>query len=336
MFVNKINAELLKKLLMTFGPSGNEEKIRKVIKEEIQEFADEIKVDALGNLIAIKKGKGKRIMVASHMDEIGIMVTNVDDDGFLRFTNIGGVSPFMSLGQKVIFDDETIGVIGMEKLDDIKDLKLNKMFIDVGLPSKEKVIKKINVGDVASFYSPFIYQNECIISKTLDDRIGCFVAIEALKKLKDTPNEIYFVFTVQEEVGLRGAKTAAYGINPDLGIAIDVTLTGDTPKAEVMDVGLGKGAAIKVKDRSIIVSPKVKDLITEVAVDNEIPFQYEILDAGGTDSGAIHLSRSGIPSGVISIPCRYVHSPSEMVYISDVINSIKLLIKVLEKEKINI
>jgi len=336
MFVNRINIELLKKLLMTFGPSGSEEKIRKLIKEEIEEFVDEVKVDALGNLIAVRKGKGKKIMVASHMDEIGIMVTNIDDGGFLRFTNVGGVSPFTSLYQRVVFDDGTIGTIGMEKLEEIKDLKLDKMFIDIGLSSKKEVIKRINVGDVATFCSPFVYQKDCIISKTLDDRIGCYVAIEALKELKDSPNEIYFVFTVQEEVGLRGAKTAAYGVNPDLGIAIDVTMTGDTPKADTMEVSLGKGVAIKVKDRSIVVNPAVKDFMTEVAVENDIPFQYEILDAGGTDSGSIHLSRSGVPSGVISIPCRYVHSPSEMVYISDVTNSIKLLLKILEKEEINI
>lgn len=330
--MNKINIVLLEKLLMTFGPSGSEDKIREVIKEEIKDYAEEIKVDALGNLIAIKKGTGKKIMVASHMDEIGVMITSIDENGFLRFTNIGGVSPFTSLYQRVMFADGTIGTIGMEKLDDIKDLKLNKMYIDIGLSSKEEVIKKINIGDVASFYSPFAYQDDSIISKALDDRIGCFVAIEALKELKNCPNEVYFVFTVQEEVGLRGARTAAYGVDPDMGIAIDVTMTGDTPKAATMDISLGKGAAIKIKDNSVISHPTVKNLMTEVAKENNIPYQYEILDMGGTDSGAIHLTRSGVPSGVISIPCRYVHSPSEMVSVHDVNNAIKLLVKVLEKE----
>lgn len=332
--MSKINNALLEKLLMTFGPSGNEERIREVIKEEIKDYVDEIKVDALGNLIGIKKGHGKKIMIASHMDEIGVMITNIDEKGFLRFTNIGGVSPFVSLYQRVMFADGTIGVVGMEKIDEIKDLKLNKMYIDIGASSKEEAMKKVNVGDVACFYTPFVQKDDALVSKAMDDRIGCFVSIEALKALKNSSNEIYFVFTVQEEVGLRGAKTAAYGINADLGIAIDVTATGDTPKAATMDVSMGKGVAIKVKDNSIIAHPAVKNLMTQVAKENDIPYQYEILDMGGTDSGAIHLTRSGIPSGVISIPCRYVHSPSEMVSASDVENAIKLLVKILEKEEI--
>ena len=330
--MNEINISLLEKLLKTFGPSGSEDKIKEVIKEEIKDYADEIREDALGNLIAVKKGLGKKIMIASHMDEIGVMINSIDEKGFLRFTNIGGVNPFSSLYQRVKFVDGTIGTIGMEKLDEIKDLKLNKMFIDVGLPTKEEVVKKINVGDVAAFDSAFVYQNEIIMSKTLDDRLGCYVAIEALKQLKNCPNEVYFVFTVQEEVGLRGAKTAAYGINPDMGIAIDVTLTGDTPKAETMDVGIGKGVAIKVKDNSVISHPAVKNLMIETAIENDIPYQLEILVGGGTDSGAIHLTRAGVPSGVISIPCRYVHSPSETAAVSDVINAVKLLVKVLEKD----
>lgn len=326
-----INRDLLKRLLETFGPSGNEETIREVIRQEIKDYADEIKVDALGNLIAIKRGNGKKIMVASHMDEIGIMVTNIDENGFLRFTNIGGVSPFTALYQRVMFADGTMGVVGMEKLDEMKDLALNKMFIDIGACSKEEAMKKVNVGDVACFYTPYVQNDDYIMAKALDDRIGCYVTIEALKALKDCPNEVYFVFTVQEEVGLRGAKTAAYGIDPDMGIAIDVTLTGDTPKAKTMDVKMGKGTAIKIKDNSVLAHPTVKNLMIETAKENNIPYQLEILEGGGTDSGAIHLTKSGVPSGVISVPCRYVHSPSEMVSVKDVKSSIELLVKVLEK-----
>jgi len=325
-----INKELLKKLLETFSPSGNEETIREIIREEIKDYVDDIKVDALGNLIGIKKGQGKKIMVASHMDEIGIMVTNIDDNGFLRFTNIGGVSPFTALYQRVMFADGTMGVVGMEKVDEMKDLNLSKMFIDIGACSKEEAMKKVNVGDVACFYAPFIQDGDYIMSKALDDRIGCYVSIEAMKALKDCPNEVYFVFTVQEEVGLRGAKTAAYGVDPDMGIALDVTTTGDTPKAKTMDVKMGKGTAIKVKDSSVLAHPEVKKLMVETAKENNIPYQLEVLEAGGTDSGAIHITRSGVPSGVISVPCRYVHSPSEMVSVKDVESSIELLVKVLQ------
>lgn len=326
-----INKDLLKRLLETFSPSGNEENIREVIREEIKDYADEIKVDALGNLIAIKKGNGKKIMVASHMDEIGIMVTNIDENGFLRFTNIGGVSPFTALYQRVMFADGTMGVVAMEKLDEMKDLTLSKMYIDIGVYSKEEAMKKVNVGDVACFYAPFVQDGDYIMSKALDDRIGCYVAIEALKALNNCPNEVHFVFTVQEEVGLRGAKTAAYGVDPDMGIALDVTMTGDTPKAKPMDVKMGKGAAIKIKDNSVLAHPTVKKLMIETAKENNIPYQLEILEGGGTDSGAIHLTKSGVPSGVISLPSRYVHSPSEMVSVKDVESAIELLVKVLEK-----
>ena len=330
MSVGKINSALLEKLLMAFGPSGSEDRIRGIIKDEIKDYVDEVKVDALGNLIAIKKGSGKKIMVASHMDEIGVMVTCIDEKGFLRFTNIGGVSPFVSLYQRVMFSDGTIGVIGMERLDDMKDLQLHKMYVDIGAETKEEAMKKVNVGDVACFYTPFVQDGDHVISKAMDDRIGCYVAIEALKELKNCPNEVYFVFTVQEEVGLRGAKTAAYALDPDYGIALDVTLTGDTPKSRTMDVAMGKGAAIKVKDSSILTHPTVKNFMVDMAKEYKIPYQLEVLEAGGTDSGAIHLSRSGVPSGVISIPCRHVHSPSEMVSVKDVENAIKLLIKTIE------
>jgi endoglucanase len=323
---------LLKKLVESYGPSGSEEKVRALIMEEIKAYADEIKIDRMGNLIAIKKGPGKKIMIAAHMDEIGIIATSVDDNGYIRFSNIGGVSPFTALYQRVMFADGTIGVVSMENLDEMKDLKLNKMFIDIGAKSKEEALQKINIGDVACFYNTFSHDGDRLISKAMDDRIGCFIAIEALKASKTSPNELYFVFTVQEEVGIRGAKTAAYGIDPDMGIAVDVTLTGDTPKARTMDVKLGDGPAIKIRDNSMLTHPAVKNLMIATAKTNNIPYQLEVLEFGGTDSGAIHLTRSGVPSGVISIPCRYVHSPSEMVSEKDVEHSITLLTKILEQD----
>ncbi|MFT9493770.1 M42 family metallopeptidase [Anaerosolibacter sp.] len=323
---------LLKKLVESYGPSGSEEKIRDIIMDEIKDYADEMKIDRMGNLIAVKKGPGKRIMIAAHMDEIGVIATSVDDNGFIRFSNVGGVSPFTALYQRVIFSDGTIGVVSMEHLDEMKDLKLNKMFIDIGTKSKEETLKKIDIGDVGCFYNTLTQDDDRLIAKAMDDRIGCFIAIEALKAVKDSPNELYFVFTVQEEVGIRGAKTAAYGIDPDMGIAVDVTLTGDTPKARTMDVKIGDGPAIKIRDNSMLTHPAVKILMIDTAKANNIPYQLEVLEFGGTDSGAIHLTRSGVPSGVISIPCRYVHSPSEMVSEKDVEHSIILLTKVLEQD----
>lgn len=328
--MDKSKVLLLKGLLETFGPSGNEELVRELIINEIKKYVDEIKIDKLGNIIARKIGNGKKIMVAAHMDEIGVIVTGIDDNGFLRFANIGGVNPHISLGQRVMFKDSLQGVMHMEHLEDMKQLKLDKMYIDIGARNKEDALKKVNIGDCACFFNPFVKVGDTFVSKAMDDRIGCFVAIESLRQLKNSPNEVYFVFTVQEEVGLRGAKTSAFGIDPDLAIAVDITLTGDTPKARHMAVKLGEGPAIKIKDNSIITHPMVKNFMIETAKENSIPYQLEVLELGGTDSGAIHLTRGGVPSGVLSIPCRYVHSPSEMVSVKDVENSIRLLTKMLE------
>ncbi|SES69534.1 endoglucanase [Natronincola peptidivorans] len=327
-----LNIELLKEMLSVYSPSGNESNIREIIKEEIDDLVDEMQVDALGNLIARKKGNGTKIMLAGHMDQIALMVTHIDEKGFLRCTNIGGISPTISVSQRIIFENGTIGVIGNEKLESIKDLKLDKLYIDIGVSSKEEAEKIITIGDVAVYYSEPIVDNKKVISQAVDDRIGCFVMIEALKILANTDNDIYFVFTVQEEVGIRGAKTAAFAIEPDIAIAFDVTATGDTPKAKPMAVQLGSGPAIKVKDNSILCHPKVKNYMIQQAEKNDIPYQLEVLEYGGTDSGAIHLSRSGVPSGVLSIPCRYLHSNCEMVFLSDVENAVKLTKHMLENK----
>lgn len=326
------NGELLKKLVNAFSPSGDEKIVAEIIKDEIKDYVDEIKIDALGNLIARKKGNGSKIMVAAHMDQIGLLITDIDEKGFLRFTNIGGISPHISYGQRVVFKDGRIGVVYMEHMDDINKLKLENMYIDIGVHSREEAEKRVQIGDTCVYVSQFYEDENNVISGCLDDRIGCYILIESLKELKDVPNDVYFVFTTQEEVGLRGAKTSAYGIDPDFGIAVDITGSGDTPKAKRLAVGLNKGAAIKVKDNSIIVNPKIKDFMVEVAKENNIPYQLEVLEYGGTDSGVINLTKEGIPTGAISIPTRYAHSGSETISKSDVNNCIKLLVNILNKK----
>lgn len=318
---------LVKKLTQIVGVSGNEEEISEVIKEEIKNNVDEIKVDALGNLIAVKKGKGRKIMVAAHMDEIGIMVTYIDDNGFLRFSAIGGVSRYDSIGQRVRFENGIIGAVYYEeKLDDMKNLKLSKMYIDIGAKNKEEANELIKIGDVACFVGDAVLQGDRVISKALDNRSGCAVVVKAIKDMKETDNEIYFVFTVQEEIGLRGAKTAAFSIKPDIAIAVDVTMTGDTPESHPMEVKCGGGPAIKIKDRSILCHSEVIGLLKESAKRINIPYQLEILESGGSDPGAIHLTAGGIPSGAISIPVRYVHSPAETASLSDIENAVRLLV----------
>jgi len=324
---------LIEKLISTPGPSGYEAQIREVVRAEIESFADEIKVDALGNLIA-RKGPTigptaeKKIMLAGHMDEIGVIATHIDENGFIRFTNIGGVFPRYVPGGRVRFLDGALGVIGSERLTDtFKVPALDQMFIDVGAASRETC--PIRVGDVAVFERPFTDLGKRLVAKAMDDRIAVAVMIEALRQLPQTPHELYFVFTVQEEVGVRGATTAAFGIDPDLGLAVDVTLTGDTPKGVKMDVSLGKGPAIKVKDAGMLADARVIRWMETTAQKAKIPYQLEILEHGGTDARAIQLTRAGVPAGCLSIPCRYVHSPSEMVDLDDVHNSVRLLVELL-------
>ncbi len=324
--------QLIKKFVESYGPSGYEHKIRDVISAEIQALGYELSQDALGNLIAFKKGDGtgKKVMIAGHMDEIGLIVTHIDDNGFLRVSNVGGVNPAVALGQRVLFENGTVGVVGSEPIEEPKDLKIPKLFVDIGARDRQEAEKKVQVGDMAGFLNEMLDFGERLVAKSMDDRIGCAVMVLAMRRLDSTPNDCYFVFTTQEEVGLRGARTSSYGISPDIGISLDVTKTGDTPKALTMAVSLGKGTAIKVCDKSIICHPKVKGLMVEAAKKHNIPYQMEVLDVGGTDSGAIHLTKEGVPSGVISIPTRYVHTPSEMVDIGDIEASVELLVRVLE------
>ncbi|MFH1446888.1 MAG: M42 family metallopeptidase [Chloroflexota bacterium] len=323
---------LIKKLVEIPGPSGFEEQIRAAVQKEIKDHADEIKVDALGNLIA-RKGKkkdgGLRIMLSAHIDEIGLMVTHVDDNGFARFIGIGGINPLTCYGGRVLFMNGTRGVIGVEKLESGKLPKLAQLFIDVGANNPDNC--PVGVGDVCGFERPFLELGDRLVAKSMDDRIAAVIAIEAMRAIADTPHELYFVFSVQEEVGIRGAITAAYGVDPDLGLAIDVTSSGDTPKGVKMETALGKGPAVKVRDSSFIADPRVVNWMVETAKQAGIPYQLEVLEAGGTDGRAIQLTRAGVPAGCLSIPCRYIHSPSEMVDKNDVQNAVKLLVALLSQ-----
>lgn len=326
---NPLDYKLLERLTQSFGPSGVEEKVTSFLAEEVRPYCDEVSTDPLGNLIAIRRGSGKKIMIAAHADEIGVMITHIDEKGFLRFAPLGGVHIQELPHRRVLFQSGIVGTIGVEKLEKPSDLKLNKLYIDIGTTSLEESKACVHVGESAVFAGNYVKQDNRITSKALDDRVGCFVALEVMKRLQ-TDHEIYFVFTVQEEVGVRGAQTAAFALDPDLAIALDVTGTGDTPKAHPMDVKLGHGAAIKVFDRSMITHPKIKSWMAQTADQNTIPYQWEVLEFGGTDSGAIHLTKGGIPSGVISIPTRYIHSPSETVDQRDIESATRLLLALLE------
>ncbi|MCC6501440.1 MAG: M42 family metallopeptidase [Anaerolineales bacterium] len=320
---------LLKQLTETFGPSGYEENVRKLVRAEVKPLADEIKVDALGNLIARKRPSKftkdtKRIMIAAHMDEIGLMASHIDGNGFVRFSNIGGVFGRYVLGGRVRFLNGVTGVLGYDRVEKVHETPaLDKIFIDVGATSRKDC--PVKVGDVAAFDRPFAEMGNRLVAKSMDDRVGVLVAIETLRALKSAPHDVYFVFTTQEEVGVRGATTSAFGIDPDLGIAIDVTPTADTPNALKMEMKLGKGPCVKIQDGGMIADARIVQWMIRTAEKNKIPYQREVLLFGSTDARAMQLARAGTPAGCLSIPVRYVHSPSEVVDYSDVQNSVKLL-----------
>jgi putative aminopeptidase FrvX len=321
--------DLTKKLVEAWGPSGYEHQVRAIIQDEVKDLCDEMRVDSLGNLICRvgeKTGDNKRIMIAAHMDEIGLMVSHVDRKGYLRFESLGVLFAPTLMGNRVRFENGTVGTLGYNDFwgSYSKGLKTTEFYVDVSLGNDENGgndVGEINVGDPAVFVREFEERGSRWIGKSMDDRIGCVVAIEAMRKLKESGNvvhEVYFVFTVQEEVGTRGATTSAYAIEPDIGIALDVTPAGDEIKTKMTDANLGKGTAIKIKDKGIVVPPEISAMMIKVAEANNIPYQREILHLGGTDAQAIHLTRSGVPSGAISVPCRYVHTVSETVDRADV------------------
>lgn len=323
--------ELIRKLVETYGPSGVEEQIRAVIRAEVEPLADELRVDPLGSLVVRKRGtgEGKRIVLDAHMDEIGVMVSYVDEKGFARFTRIGGVGTLTCVGARVAFADGTVGVIGIEgkREDTSKAPTFEQLYMDVGATSRDDC--PVHVGDAAVFVRPFVAQGTRLIAKAMDDRIACAVLIETLRRLEHTPHDVYLVFSVQEETTLSGARTSTYGIEPDLAIAVDVTGTGDTPECRPMAVEMGKGPAVKIQDRGMIAHPAVRDLLIQRAKAASIPYQLEVLEFGTTDAAAMQLVRAGVPAGCLSIPCRYVHTPSEMVDERDVEHAVRLLLEVL-------
>ena len=324
--------DLIKKLTEAYGPSGHEEQIREIIRGEVAPLADDVRVDTLGNLIALKKGTdgGKKIMLAAHMDEIGLIISYVDEKGFLRFQPVGGINVMTLSGGRVQFADGTVGVIAPEKGPEFqKEPELSKLYIDIGATNHDEA--KDRLGQAVGFVRPFADLGKRIVAKAFDDRISCAILIQVLRQLGHTPHEVYFVFSVQEEVGLRGAHTSAYGVAPDLGIAVDITIAADTPEARKLAMKLGAGPCIKVMDGRMLAHPGIKDLLINTAEAASIPYQLEVLDRGTTDAAAIQLARSGVPAGCISIACRYAHTQSEMVDMDDVENVVKLLLAVLEK-----
>lgn len=339
--------ELLKKLSEACGISGFENNIREILKDELRDHVDEMETDAMGNLITTHKGKeGKpSVMLASHMDEIGLMVSYIDDDGFIKFVKIGGINDQMLLNQKVYIqteEGEVPGVIGSKPphitsaAEAKKIVPYTDMFIDIGAKDKEQAEELVSVGDAIVFHTDFEEcLNNLVIGKALDNRVGCTVMTEVMKQT-DCDATVYGVGTVQEEVGLKGAKTSAFKLNPDLAIALDTTISGDHPgvKPEDAPAKAGKGPVIVFADasgRGLLSHPMMKKALVEAAEAAGVDYQIEVGDGGTTDATAIHLTREGIPTSTVSVATRYIHTPVSVVNTKDIEDTVKLLLEFLNR-----
>lgn len=327
---------LLQELTQGYGISGYETRVSDIIVSHVKDHCDSLIKDAIGNLIAFKKGSGsnkKKIMIAGHMDEIGFQVINITSEGFLKVKRMGGVATHTVFMNRVKFENGITGVVACnEKIDKIAGADMEKMYIDIGATSKEDALKYVNIGDIAGYigeYSELLNNN--IMSKSFDDRTGCYMMIEALKRLKSPYHDIYFAFTVQEEVGLRGSKVASERIKPDLGIAVDITGSFDVPDDPHGNAKLDGGAAICVSNAAVICDRGIVDSMVECAKEHKIKYQLDILTNGGTDAGAINQSFEGVKVGGISIATRYGHSSCSIVNKNDLESCVQLLHAFLEK-----
>lgn len=313
---------ILKKLISIPSISGREGKFAQVLSEMIAPFVDESHIDAMGNLIACRRGTAgkdaKKLLLCAHMDEIGFMATAIEDSGYIRVAPIGGIDWCASAYTVVIFENGTRGVLVPEDGAKAEDYKAEKFCVDIGATSRKEAEKKIKVGDCAILEPKLTrLMGRKIAGRPLDDKIGCALLVDVARNLKAAPNDVYFVFSVQEEVGCRGAKPAAFGISPDYALVFDVTGTGDCIGDSHMALSVGKGAAVKIKDMSVICNTEVVDKLFALAQEKGIKHQCEILTYGGTDTSAIQMTGVGCRVGAISIPTRYIHTGVETIDIGD-------------------
>ncbi len=331
---------LIRDLVEADGVSGHEGAVREVLIKAISSSIDEYWVDTLGNLIAVKHGSGegsavRRVMVCAHMDEVGLMVTHVERDGCVRFEPVGGIDPRVALAKAVRIGDEAIpGVIGvkpvhlLEAAERGRVLPFDQLSIDTGM-SGEELTRKITPGMYAAFATAFAQLDEgglrTVKGKAFDDRAGCVALVEVLKERY--PFDLYAAFTVQEEVGLRGARVAAYAVEPDVALVLEGTVCDDGPKDKDTSPTsrLGAGPALTIADRSVICDRRLVKLLTAEAEAQGIPYQFKQPGVGGTDAGAVHLQREGIPTAVIAVPCRYIHSPVSIMSLNDLDNEVRLV-----------
>jgi putative aminopeptidase FrvX len=337
-----LDTELFEKLATIPGISGREERIRAFVKGELAGIVDDVRVDRLGNVIGVRNGTAPRVMLSAHMDTIGFLVSQIDDEGFLRISPVGGFDARTMVIRRVLVQGkkDLIGLVSpmtkpIHLLSDEERKKVPKiddLFVDLMLPADE-VEAIVSVGDPVSLYREPLFTERAVTTAYLDDRLGVYVMLDALRKAADSKAEICAVVSVQEEVGLRGARTGAFEVDPDIGIAIDVTVAVDQPGMDksAQALKLGAGTAIGVMNASSIADPRLVDRFRELAMEHSIDHQMDILPFGGTDAGAIQLTRAGVPAITVSIPIRYVHTVNEMAMVSDIDATSDLLARFLEQ-----
>ncbi len=329
-------AELFEQLTQLFGPSGYESKVREFIKNEVKDLADEVLEDAIGNLIVLKRGYGemkKKIMLSGHMDEIGLQVIKIEDNGMIMVKSLGCSWIYTAYQSRVQFRNGTIGVVASrvrpEKLDD----KFTNLYIDIGLSKKEEVQKYVDIGDTCVFMGSFeALAGDYITAKAIDDRVGCYMMLETLKQGQSVYHDVYYVFAVQEEVGCRGSKVTAARIEPDLGIAVDVTPGHDRPGDLEGSNTLGQGAAIKISDTSVICDEALNEIMFELCREHKISYQKEVIYVGGTDASSMNMSGYGVKAGAVSVVTRYTHGPNAIVNKKDIESAIMLLVKLINTQ----
>jgi putative aminopeptidase FrvX len=326
---------LLRELTQAFGVSGAEKEVREIIKEAVKGYADDVTTDAIGNLIVFKKGTSKnkkKIMLAAHMDEIGMQVTKIESNGLIKVKPVGFLWIPITYMNRAKFRNGTTGVVSSTiRIEDVKN-EFTKLYIDIGALTKEEASKYVKVGDIASYIGEYVeLKDNNIMAKALDNRIGCYMLIEALKRIHNPSNDLYFVFTVQEEVGCRGSKVTASRIGPDIGISVDITPAHDYPCDLEGSNTLGAGTAIKVSDPSVICDEYLVEEMVKCCEENTIKYQYDVIDKGGTDASSINQSNYGVKAAGISVATRFPHGPNAVINMNDVEASIQLISKYVER-----
>jgi tetrahedral aminopeptidase len=325
--------DLILKLAAYTAPSGSESELQKALLDHVKNVADETFVDTLGNAIARKQGKGPHIVFAAHADENGVMVIHVDEDGFLRLIPVGNILANRLIGRHIQFTNGVVGVVGVESKVKVQDVSFDHLYVDIGCHSQADALAKISVGTAGVVLEPVVsFDENTLAGRALDNRVGCAIALEAFRQTAAQGYNVSVVFTAQQTVGARGAKTAAFRLEPDLALIVDAAPAGDMPKAERMELKLGAGPAIKIMDGTAIVPLQVKEQLITAAETAGIHVQYEVWPRGLSDAGAFQLSVDGIHVGGVSYPARYVGGPSTVVDLRDAEAAVKLLVQVVQSQ----